>query len=811
MTCICDRFVFPPETSIAAGLSRLDRQTGTFAEFRRAMLRAASVRNTASLESHPLWSSRYLREPDRNGLRRALQAIGAWRGRHPEDFGVMLFEMWAYVCDLTSFYDEVFAHEMYVRTSRRRDSLRKLVAPLGYIARPAVAALAELALFADGRKAVTLPIGTAFRSGAFDGNPPQVFELTEDAVIHPLLNEWNLLPVRPQFLPATSTAATFLLCRPGTVSVKTGDQVIVILGTQVAQARTVTDVSDYDGVDGELYVKVTFDNSLIVSTAVAYSSIRLYRATSIATQWKRTVGGETAIGANYIYLDSVNRQIRGGRYVVLRGNNLAQALVVNRNEDANRTLVAAGSVTFTPSSGTSTSVAVPAVTAQVSLVWFDWNITTTIVNASPNIDVHYGFVEGGVVTVEARTEIDQSDPLRVRRPLEMPRDDSPPGEFQLEDKNGDGIGRPGMLNFANGAFTVQGDPWPRTLVPPVRLFGNVVAASRGETVNAEVLGSGDAAIANQTFVLKKSPLTYLPAPSESTPSRLTSTLSVYVDRLRWSEVPSFYGHTSQEEIYIVRQNDKNESIVTFGDGILGRRLSTGAVVAAYYRKGGGAAMPPAGSITQIAKPVPGLKNVRSPVAPYGGADAEAAGSLQKYAPRSALLLGRAISLADLEAAAASYSGVRAAAAEWRWSADLQVPAAHIWYLADGDLTELILTELRSLTQPDTPIQVERALPFPCMLWIQLTHDERRFEEEVLTGVRTALMDVDTGLLPPERLGIGKPLFRSRIFESVIGVPGVKSVTGLGYQYWPFFSYGVKPPAGRYFDFSNSLYLNGRSE
>src|SRR5215471_4634995 len=152
MNCICDQFQFPLETKISPGLARLPRQTGTFAEFRRALLRAISLRTTAHLEAHPLWSQRFLTERDRDGLRLSLAAIGAWRGRHPEDFGMMLLEMWAYVCDLTSFYDEVLADESYVRTSIRRDSLRLLVDPLGYIARPAVAALADLAVFADGRQ-----------------------------------------------------------------------------------------------------------------------------------------------------------------------------------------------------------------------------------------------------------------------------------------------------------------------------------------------------------------------------------------------------------------------------------------------------------------------------------------------------------------------------------------------------------------------------------------------------------------------------------------------------------------------------------
>ena len=151
------------------------------------------------------------------------------------------------------------------------------------------------------------------------------------------------------------------------------------------------------------------------------------------------------------------------------------------------------------------------------------------------------------------------------------------------------------------------------------------------------------------------------------------------------------------------------------------------------------------------------------------------------------------------------------AAEWRWSSALQVPAAHIWYLADGDLTALILNKLRSLTQPDTPIQVERAAAVTAILSIQLTHDPKRFEDEVLVAARTALMDVETGLLPPERLGIGKPLFRSQLFEFLLRVPGVVSVTGLTYRNAPFSVYGIKPPAGHYFDFTDRLFLNGRNE
>jgi len=819
MNCICDDFRFPPETIIYAGLTEIPRQVGTFAEFRRALLRAISIRTTASLENHPLWSLRFLIERDRDGLKETLAAIGNWRGRHPEDFGMMLLEMWAYVCDLTSFYDDVLAHESYVRTARRRESLRKLVAPLGYIPRPAVAALAELSAFAEGRQVVTLPPGTAFRSGAFDGNPPQVFELDTQTTIHALLNEWSFLPVRRSTFGPTATSRTTFLCEVGTVSVKEGDTVLVKVGSS-KYARKVASVAAQEGVDHLPYTAVTLVSSVDIPANTPISSVKLRKPSATSSLWTRTnlaYGADASPAASWFRLDSISPFFRTGQDVIVESpGEVREPATITKVEIVTIEISPEGTSNIKDGGNPGTVIAkvtIPAVNAQTTRIKVTPVIfyTQTATVAAVDITIHHSFVSAGTVTIEALTEIDRTDPLKVQTPIDMPRDTSPPGEFQLEDINAYGLTRPGVLNFVTGQFSVQGDPWPLHLATPVKVFGNVVNASRGETKNGEVLGTGDGSVPNQSFTIKKSPVTYLPAPSESTPSGLTNTLKVYVDGLQWTEVKSFYGYLPEDQIYVVRQNDKGESVVTFGDGLLGRRLSTGASVVAYYRHGAGAAMPPAGSITQLAKPVKGLKSVRSPVEPYGGADEEPANSLQKFAPRSALLLGRAVSLADVEAAAASYAGVRAVAAEWRWSSELQVPAAHVWYLADGDLTALILGYLRGLTQPNTPIQVERAVASVATLSIQLTHDPKRFEDEVLSGARTALMDVEAGLLAPERLGIGKPLFRSRLFEFLLNLTGVVSVTGLTFNSTPFSNYGVKPPAGYYFDFTNTLLLNGRTE
>jgi hypothetical protein len=795
----------------------LPRQIGTFAEFRRALLRGASIRTTALLEKHPLWLVRYLTESDRAGLMKSLDAIGQWHGRHPQDFGMLLLEMWAYVCDLTSFYDDVLAHESYVRTARRRESLRKLVDPLGYIPRPPIAALAKLTAFADGRQVVRLPIGTAFRSGAFSGNPPQVFELDKETRIHPLLNEWPLLPLRPTTFGANGGPRETFLCELGSVSVKEGDLVLVKIGAD-GYATTVMALAEYRSLAGQSYTQVRLSSPIDVPADTSISSVHFLKPAATAALWTRSSSpvfeALSPTGA-CLYLDVMTSGFLTGDDVILEKSGDLRTTQIGSIVTSPVQIKPAQIVEIKDSSNQVISrIPMP----EVSGLTTQLQLETNVFLQSPSwaagdagaIRVHYKFIPAGRVASEALSEMHPNDQLLVRAPIEQPRDASPPGTFQLEDKNGLGLTRPGGLNFSNGLFTIQGDPWPQSLVTPVKLFGNIITTSRGETVSGEVIGSGNGAVANQNFLLKKSPLTYVPAPSENTPSGLSSTLKVYIDGLQWTEVPSFYGRSPEEEVYIVRQNDMGKSVVTFGDGVRGRRLHSGAAVVAYYRYGGGAAMPPAGSITQMAKPVKGLKGVRSPVAPYGGADAEPAKDLQKYAPRSALLLGRAVSLPDIEAAAASYSGVRAVAAEWRWSATLQVPAAHIWYLADGDLSELLRNRLRSLTQPDTPLQVERAVATPAKLSIQLVCAPKRFEAEVLVAARTALTDSDTGLLAPEQLGIGKPLYRSKLFACLQKVPGVTAITGLSYGDMPFSEFGVKSPAGTYFDFTDHLYINGRN-
>ena len=94
------------------------------------------------------------------------------------------------------------------------------------------------------------------------------------------------------------------------------------------------------------------------------------------------------------------------------------------------------------------------------------------------------------------------------------------------------------------------------------IYGNVVNATHGET-RQEVLGSGNASLAFQTFFLKQAPLTFTSAP---TPSGIASTLEVRVNDLRWPEVDGLIWLDPDQRGYITKTGDDDKTSVIFGDG-----------------------------------------------------------------------------------------------------------------------------------------------------------------------------------------------------------------------------------------------------
>ena len=198
----------------------------------------------------------------------------------------------------------------------------------------------------------------------------------------------------------------------------------------------------------------------------------------------------------------------------------------------------------------------------------------------------------------------------------------------------------------------------------VRINANVAAATHGESVQ-ELLGSGDATIAYQTFTLRQPPLTYV---SADTPSGSASTLKIFVNDVLWQEAPFFYGRGANERIYILLHDDDGRTTVQFGDGINGARLSAGQNnVRAEYRKGNGlGGLVEAGQISQLLSRPLGLKEVVNPESTEGAQDPEARDDARQNAPTTVLTLDRAVSLQDYEDFSRTFAGIAKAQAVWVW-------------------------------------------------------------------------------------------------------------------------------------------------
>jgi predicted phage baseplate assembly protein len=205
----------------------------------------------------------------------------------------------------------------------------------------------------------------------------------------------------------------------------------------------------------------------------------------------------------------------------------------------------------------------------------------------------------------------------------------------------------------------------------VTINANVVPATHGETVSDEALGSGDGSRTNQSFKLRKPPLTYL---SAATASGTKSTLCLRVNGVEWQEVSSMYGLDGDARSYIVRINDDGEAIVVFGDGKSGARLPTGQEnVVATYRSGiGSDGEVVAGSLTLMKTRPFGVSSVTNPTDASGADDPEGLDNARDNAPLTVLTLDRIVSLQDFEAFTRAFAGIGKAQAVSLWNGETEL-------------------------------------------------------------------------------------------------------------------------------------------
>jgi hypothetical protein len=305
--------------------------------------------------------------------------------------------------------------------------------------------------------------------------------------------------------------------------------------------------------------------------------------------------------------------------------------------------------------------------------------------------------------------------------------------------------------------------------------GNVVLAGHGERMPEKILGSGDAAQSNQSFIFGVEGVSFIADETKS--AGVAADIDVIVDRQIWDQVSSLNDSGPTDIHYSVHMTEEGFLKINFGDGEHGRRLPSGSNnVRIAYRKGSGlAGNIPASGLEKVVKPHRLVESVLQPMETTGGNDMEDVTSLRENAPASLLTLDRAVSLADFENLAASDSRVWQAKAFSRASVlnrheNVEVVIVPAGGGELGDLASNIKKSLQSKALPGVIVTVSKYSEIPLDLDVTIkVKDDEYNPEMVIDEVKSALLDA----FSLSRSRLGEHLYLSRVYQVVENVEGVE--------------------------------------
>ena len=790
------------------GKDAIGYRVGNFSSFRRTMLRnIPRVQVTV----------------DEDTIEAPLRS---WSARDSDDYGIALIELWAYVADILTFYQERIANEAFIRTARHRDSLVRLASLLDY--KPASGVAASVYLVFQMKDGTSARIRRQFpvQHVPAGEEKPQVFETSNELVASALWNELTPLPDPPQNVTfGFGDVGTRLKGVRARISV--GDWVLIVGAERVnadpgskaagSERYEVRKVIDLERFPTEDETHIFFDKPLgkinrwkhkVVVEPVA--DIFVFRGRGAlfghnAPDW-RTLGALAAYeylpaadqdvddaSAPGAYLMAVTQKVRaqgdfpnqelglGTRTLDLDRvyeNVVNDGWIVMINADYREAYKVTGVETVSRTDYTRT--------AQVSRVKADTD--ENFDNYGLADDAPFSRVRGTVVLLDAEPlplaqDIDPTWIAGTQIDVVEDVDSLTQGHLLMVVGRTESNGIQGEVAVVKKTQSVPNHriilvnglthAYVRT---ETRIFANVVAATHGETIADEILGNGDASIPFQRFELKQSPLSYVPQPGA--PHGAAPTLALRVNGVLWKEVRSFFGHEGDEAVYTLDITDEQGTIVRLGDGRTGARPSTGRNnVSASYRKGlGKAGIVAAEAIKTPLERPKGLQKVFNPVASSGGAEREDPASIRKNAPNTVRTFGRIVSLRDFEDAAREFTGVAKALARIEWDQEWQVVklviAGDDGNPVVGEAYTAFVADLDSRRDPNRKLNVVNHTPAEVALSLVISPDPACLPDTVLANV-TAKIDQFFAF---DNLGLGQTIALSEIYQAVHAADGVIGAT-----------------------------------
>jgi hypothetical protein len=785
--CPCAGFIHPTVIFNPPGRDNISYRIGDYTTFRKALLLARTDNDGNSVETELI----------------------NWRANGKGDLAVQSIEWWAYLADILTFYNDRIANNSYLRTADLPENIQRLIRILGYRPRPGIGATGVVAALTTDSNSFTLPQKFQIQSKPSPGKQPQIFELSKDTIVgDKTLLTPDVVAIEPVANPTLIFNGGVLL--KGTVtSVKVGDRLLVLeknwTGTNKNYAAVIVkEIKPEKSPQGKVNTRVIFANPPTNLTNPA-DTYRLLKSIQFATLWPYPA--TNVISSTIAELNTIIRQIQVGDPVLFEVNGETKDLVKvtgyaeqvwYANPKDKDPLIKPDPPTIPiPIPHTQITFINPS-TNQVQskrtardrqVMQFNLDRVSAIqavasasaINIQSQVIIWFAWQDVGEILPTPRNSFDGiTKTLNLLQSLDIPS--STNRSILLEDVNDRGLLTTANLNPIDRTLQLIDLPILQIeLKSPLKLLLNLLPVSRGESVNDEILGSGNASIAGQEFVLQKSPLTYLLSDESTSGENYKSTLIIRVNDIEWKEVPSFYGQPPTARIFVTREDEEQKTHILFGDGINGARLPSGIDnIVASYRFGSGKAAPDTGTLNVIVKPYPNLKSIRNPVTVGGGADPDPPEQIRRYAPRSILTFGRAVSGDDYETISAQTPGVARAKAYWNWDVAEQRTLVLVYVGDDLSAVENTKIALKNSADPNRPILVKLATKLPIQIDLSVQIDPIYKTSTVIDLVRSVLIDPELGLFGIDIIPIGKSIYTSEIYAACLSIQGVIAVHNLNF-------------------------------
>jgi hypothetical protein len=220
----------------------------------------------------------------------------------------------------------------------------------------------------------------------------------------------------------------------------------------------------------------------------------------------------------------------------------------------------------------------------------------------------------------------------------------------------------------------------------------------------------------------------------------------------------------------------------FGNGVFGAVPEPGAVFDIVYRAGAGAGGNlPVDTISEIA--VPGaIVAARNPFAAVGGADAETALHVRRFAPQAFRARPlRAVRSEDYAAAAREIVWVQDAGTRFRWTGSWHSAFVAVDPIGGFDPGVARQRELIRQLDRRRMAGVEVHAPRPRFVSIDLTIDICVASGARADDVERRVLVALTSYFFADRFTFGTPLYRARLEQAVVAVAGVKGVLAIRHR------------------------------